>query len=232
MHSANDSIAILQAMNAQGMVVWDLEGEQFPKITYVGDPRQLDALAPEMEYRGAVDAYFKKFRDAGLKVGLTIRGQALKLTSKGWRQINVANPYAQLAAKIEYAHVRWGATLFYIDSNTWKAIYDASMFKKLLNTYPDILLMPEHETTRYSAYTAPYRELQRDETSTPDSVLQAYPTAFSVINVSMGDIDGYHDELVAAVRRGDVLLFPSWYDNATSAKVKAIYDEALGNSVI
>jgi len=228
MHWANTSITILKNMNAQGMIVWDLEGEQYPIINYVGDPRMLSTLAPEMEYRGAVDAYFKKFRDAGLRIGLTVRAQRLKLTSKGWRQVPVKNPYSQLAAKIEYARTRWGATLFYIDSNAFKSIYDASVFKKLLATYPDILLIPEHETTRYYAYSAPYKELRMGEVSTPDSALSAYPTSFSAINTSAGDFVAYHDQLIAAVRRGDILLFPAWFDDPANASVKAIYDEATG----
>jgi len=231
LNSANKSISILKNMNAQGMIVWDLEGEQYPIINYVGDPRMLKTLAPEMEYNGAVDAYFKKFRDAGVRVGVTVRGQRLKLTSRGWRQVQVANPYALLASKIAYARTRWGATLFYIDTNSFKTLFDASVFKRLLETYPDILLIPEHENTRYFAYTAPYQEVRLDQFSTPDAALQAYPTSFSVINVN-ADPDAHHDALVAAVRRGDILLFPGWFDAPQNAKVKAIYDEALGTPVV
>ncbi|HEV8607783.1 MAG TPA: hypothetical protein VGQ99_20775, partial [Tepidisphaeraceae bacterium] len=232
MHSANDSIAVLKSMNAQGMVVWDLEGEQYPKINYVGDPRMLETLAPEMEYRSAVDAYFKKFTDAGLRVGVTVRAQRLKLTTKGWRQVPLVNPFSTLAAKIEYAKTRWGATLFYVDTNVWKSIYDAAIFKKLMDTFPDVLLIPEHETTRYYAYTAPYQELRLGQISSPESALVAYPTAFSVINTTAGDIDGFHDELVAAVRHGDILLFPGWFNDVNNAKIKAIYDEAVGTPVV
>ena len=230
MHWADVSIAVLHNMNAQGMVVWDLEGEQYPAINYIGDPRMLQTLAPEMEYRGAVDAYFKKFRDANLRVGLTVRGQQLKLTTKGWKQVNVANPYALLAAKIAYARTRWGITLFYIDTNVGKAIFDASVFKRLLEKFPDLLLIPEHETTRYYAYSAPYQELRMGQFSTPDSALQAYPTSFSVISTNGGDLDANHDALVAAVRRGDILMFPSWFTDVNNPKITAIYNEAMGTT--
>ncbi len=38
-------------MNLQGIVVWDIEGAEFPHTTtYVGEPWQIDRLAPEMTY--------------------------------------------------------------------------------------------------------------------------------------------------------------------------------------
>jgi hypothetical protein len=225
MHSANDSIAVLKKMNAQGMVVWDLEGLQFPKISYVGDPTKLLALAPEMLYRGAVDAYFKKFTDEGLRVGVAIRGQHLRMTSTGWRQLQSRNPAPVLAAKIAYARSHWGATLFYIDSNGWRSLYNAAIFKQLLDTFPDILLIPEHSDTRYHAYTAPYFELRNGITSTTESSLTAYPGAFSVIYTPGGNMDAYHDQILAAVRRGDILMFQGNYDDPINPKVKAIYDE-------
>jgi len=230
LHSADTSITVLQNTNAQGMIVWDLEGEQYPVINYVGEPRMLKDLAPEMEYRGAVDAYFKKFRDAGLRVGTLIRAQHLKLTSKGWRQVESANPYASIAAKIAYAHTRWGATLFYVDSNAvlkTGRLYDPLIFKKLNDTFPDCLIIPEHQSTRYYASTAPYQDLLLGETSTPDSARMAYAGAFSVTSVSMGDIDANHDQLVTAVRRGDILLFRGWFNAPENAKVTAIYNEAF-----
>ena len=72
---ADRSIEVLKDTNAQGMIVWILEGEQYPAINYVGDRHNFMTLAPEMEYRRAVDAFFRKFRDAGLRVGLTLRPQ-------------------------------------------------------------------------------------------------------------------------------------------------------------
>ncbi len=230
MHSADDSITVLKNMNAQGMIVWDLEGEQNPVIDYVGEPRMLRELAPEMEYRTAVDTYFKKFRDAGLRVGMLIRAQHLKLTSKGWRQVESANQYANIAAKIAYAHTRWGATLFYVDSNAMLKngrIYDPAIFKKLNEAFPDCLIVPEHQSTRYYASTAPYQDLLLGETSTPDAARMTYAGAFSVISVCMGDIDAHHDQLVAAVRRGDILLFRGWFNAPENAKVTEIYNEVF-----
>ena len=51
MKYADESVALLKAMNAQGMIVWDIEGEEFahPQASYVGDPTLLFRIAPEME---------------------------------------------------------------------------------------------------------------------------------------------------------------------------------------
>jgi len=55
----------------------------------------------------------------------------------------------------------------------------------------------------------------------------AYAGAFSVTSVSMGDIDANHNQLVTAVRRGDILLFRGWFNAPENAKVTAIYNEAF-----
>jgi hypothetical protein len=41
-----------------------------------------------------------------------------------------------------------------------------------------------------------------------------------------GDRQENHDALVSAVRRGDILLFNSWYMNEGALKIEKIYEEA------
>ncbi len=62
----------------QGIVLWDLEGEEFIQpTTYLGDPRVLgQGYSPEMD--AAADGVFSLFSNAGLKVGLTLRPQYLQ----------------------------------------------------------------------------------------------------------------------------------------------------------
>ncbi len=61
----------------QGITIWDLEGQEFVQpTTYIGDPRAFSyGYAPEMD--AVSDRLFAKFRDAGFKVGLTLRPQSL-----------------------------------------------------------------------------------------------------------------------------------------------------------
>jgi len=74
---------IITQMNArpvkpQGLLVWDLEGQEFIQATtYVGDPRILSqGYAPEMD--ATADQLFALFKSAGYKVGITLRPQQLQ----------------------------------------------------------------------------------------------------------------------------------------------------------
>lgn len=62
----------------QGLIIWDLEGQEFiHPTTYIGDPRVFSyGYAAEMN--GVADDIFKTFRDAGYRVGVTIRPQSMQ----------------------------------------------------------------------------------------------------------------------------------------------------------
>ena len=69
---ADNSIKVLKDTNAQGMITWDSEGQEFLESCYYGDPRLTPVLAPETEVKDgqettAIDEYFDKFRRAGFK---------------------------------------------------------------------------------------------------------------------------------------------------------------------
>jgi len=238
---ADNSIRILKAMNAQGMITWDIEGQEYPHATsYIGDPRQLSLLAPEME--PLADAYFTRFRRAGLKVGVCIRPQVLVRSADGGAsqhdQADMGDVTRTLIDKALYANRRWGCTIFYVDSNGDPNVpYPASVFQAvaaaLARRKITVLLMPEHQNVRYYSVTAPYDELRGGIFGTPDRIRRVYPGAFTVLNTSDGDLDGRHADLVRAVKRGDILLFRAWWDDPQNAKVKAIYAEAgAGRAII
>ncbi|HET6383611.1 MAG TPA: hypothetical protein VFJ58_09490 [Armatimonadota bacterium] len=221
---ARTSVKILKQMNAQGMITWDPEGQEYPHATsYLGDPR---SLPPEIE--PIIDDYFRVFSAAGLRVGICVRPQLpvrAVYGTKVWQQ-DVADPAANLIAKIAYARKRWGCTLFYVDSNgDPNRPMDAAIFRRVAAAFPDALLMPEHKNTLYHAYTAPYNELRQGFTGTRPSVSDVYPGAFDVISVPDGPIEKRHDELVAAVRRGDILLFRAWFADTYNDQVRRIYQD-------
>jgi hypothetical protein len=236
MKYADDSIAVLKDMNAQGMIVWDLEGEEYPHATtYIGDPRSLPA-----EIEPLADAFFKKFTDAGLRVGLCIRPSVpvRRLYGSDALQMQIDDPATLLNEKVAYAHKRWGCTIFYVDSNV---IYDphykpndgagyelmpATVFQKVAAANPDVLLIPEQKSARYYAHTAPYGELRLGVIGTPEAVRQVYPDSFSVVYVPDGPADQRRADLIAAVKRGDILLFRGWWPDPYNAQIKAIYHDA------
>jgi hypothetical protein len=236
MEYAMQSIGLLKEMNAQGMIVWDIEGMEFPQgeASYAGDPTQLPRLAPEMN--AVADEFFRRFTNQRLKVGLCIRCNEIVFRSdSSFYQREYADDEAAfegLDKKISYARDRWRCTLFYIDSNAGKhGVFGVDIFRRLLEKHPDCLIAPEHCTTEYFACTTPYRELRKSApwggvASTPETIKELYPGTFSLINVADGDIHGRRKELLQAVKSGDILLYRSWYRSNEFSKVKSIYYDA------
>ena len=238
-------IGFAKEINAQGVIVWDIEGEEMPHaISYIGDPRLMDQMAPEMA--DIADVFMKKFTDAGLRIGVTVRPTHVVRTPSAkhpWGHVAPDDIVEEISQKIEYANKRWGCTLFYVDSTVqWVTAPDGTIDLKVLpaeyfailnKRFPNVLLIPEQSTTRTWAYAACYHELQQGYPSTPASVRACYPGAFSVLRVvdaEMKLLSDHHDELVAGVRAGDIILFRSWFDDKQyNDQIKQIYREAKGN---
>lgn len=221
---ADRAIRILKNQGAQGAIVWDLEGQQYPQpdTSYAGDPRNLAKLSPEMD--AAADAFFQRFTSAGLKCGLTIRPQQLdfSVTPPRQRDLNSDAQTANLIEKINYAKKRWGCDLFYVDSDGGpNDATPPSVFSTVLRTVGNVLIIPENiwpkdyaYTAPLASFTAPYKPLH-----TPASVQAIWPRAFSVTYV--GDAPGgdlQHDPdrwraFQEAVKRGDILSFRAWFDD-------------------
>jgi hypothetical protein len=232
---ADNSVQVLKDAGAQGMITWDPEGEEFPGACYYGDPRLVPTLAPEMEFKNdgaknVIDEYFEKFRAAGFKVGVCIRPQEIKMVDgKPVHQAADDEQATQiLRERIAYAKQRWGCTLFYVDSTATadRSVYP-DVFRAVAQAYPDILLIPENESMRYFAYSAPLNSyVHHKVTSTPVGARLVYPNAFSVLMAPDGDQPQDHAALLNAVRHGDILLFNCWYQNAGAEKIKKLYSEA------
>jgi hypothetical protein len=118
-----------------------------------------------------------------------------------------------------------------VDSTTTAAIggrsYYPDVFKAVAQAYPDVLLIPENESNRYFAYSAPLNSYVHHKiTSTPAGARMVYHQAFSVLMASDGDRLEHHAALVDAVRRGDILLFNCLYNDAGAEKIQKIYLDA------
>ncbi len=238
---ADNSIQVLKDTGAQGMITWDPEGEEFLGACYYGDPRLVPTLAPEMEFKNngaesVIDEYFGKFRAAGLKVGVCIRPQQIAMLGGKPVQQLVDDDHALqiLRDRIAYAKQRWGCTLFYVDSTYYvdltapagRSLYP-DVFKAVAQAYPDVLLIPENESMRYFAYSAPLNSYMHHRiTSTPAGARMVYPKAFSVMMAPDGDQADDHAALLNAVRHGDILLFNCWYPSPGAEKIKKLYEEA------
>jgi hypothetical protein len=239
----NQAQSIINAIKArpvqpQGIVLWDLEGQEFiQSTTYVGDPRVLSqGYSPEMD--AAIDNVMALFKAAGLKVGVTLRPQHLQwgplsglpLTcnydpSHDYKDYYIAvdAPYQQnffacyapntwsiivggnggqtyyqptqiqqeinlLLAKVAYAHARWGATLYYVDSAVWHGggAINASIFRALQQAYPDSLFMPEQSYVATMAASIPFAAYNGSLNTpfAPATWRFAYPNGAQATNLS------------------------------------------------
>jgi hypothetical protein len=244
---ATRNVENLKKLDAQGVITWDIEGEQYPQNTsYVCSPEQIAQVAPEMEsiievptsaYRGMKldDAYFKIIKDAGFRVGVCVRPQHFALYADGTAsQLYLPDSEVknEMMRKIQYAYERWGATLFYVDSdvNSDGATLDANIFQAIAAAFPDSLIVPEHSNTTYYAYTAPFKTfLFHAQVGTPEDVYNIFPKAFSAVLVNDADASSvakHRAELTASVRRGDILMLHADYWQANNVTAVQIYKEA------
>ena len=229
---ADEEIGVLRKMGAQGLIVWDVEGEEYRNAVYIGDPRLEPRLAPEMEYADSsgiktVDLFFKKFRDAGFRVGVALRAERVSFLNGVPQQNQLEHVVHNLNAKLAYARKRWGCTLFYIDSTVAPdgGPNDAEDFKAIADANPGTILFPENESTKYFAYTAPLNSFfHHGVADTPPPARAVWPGAFSIIIADdAANRKAREGDLVASVRHGNILLINSWYDNPDVEEIANIY---------
>lgn len=235
------AVEAAKAVNAQGYILWDLEGGTFPHaITYIGDPRLIRALNPQMDL--VVDEGIKMLKDAGLHVGVTLRPSRVIYNPETNRATHshtvAADPFRELDAKVQYARQRWGTTMFYVDTNffwrpygpdkVWKPGQLApDVWERLQAKYPDTLFIPEFGNPADFAFTAPYGQADMGGWGTPELVRVIWPDAFRVIVIGETDFTDAHDRFVRTVReRNPLMTFPYSVTAPDTVAVGRIYEEA------
>jgi len=229
---ANTLISLAKQMNAQGIILWDIEGEQYPQgiSTYAGDPRLLSTLAPEMDT--IANDLLATFTKQGLRIGLTIRAQQIVFRPDGsffqrnWPVGDDNAVFNDLDAKISYAINRWGASIFYIDTNAWPNYFqDVVIFQQLQQKYPNVLICPEFHTLKYYTCVAPYLEMRRGYIGTSRTDYNVFPGAFSLVNVADGDMT-QTSQIANSIARGDIMLYRAWYQNNEYSTIRSLYQQA------
>ena len=245
---AAQNVNTARSLGGQGVITWDIEGEEFPQnTTYVCSPDQISKLAPEMEslvsdssspYSGMhlVDAYFKTMSDAGFRTGVCLRPQVFTLYGDGTANQSFLSGNAAIIANLEtkakYANGRWGTTVFYVDStvDVTGGTLDPAIFQQVNSDLPGFLFIPEESTPRYYAYTAPfYSFIFHNDLGTAATVYKVYPKAFGanlVNDVSAGTLAQYTPQLTQSVSRGDILMGHADYLQANDPTLVAIYAAA------
>ncbi|HUU21261.1 MAG TPA: HEAT repeat domain-containing protein, partial [Phycisphaerae bacterium] len=212
-------IAAAKAVDAQGVIIWEIEGTAIPAITYVGDPRLTCWLNPKMD--AVADEMFRKMGDAGLRYGVCLRPSRV-VYNKARNALqhtyeNAEDPFAELDAKLEYARKRWGCTLFYVDTcgvnrprgggrrPVWGLISPED-WRRLSEKHADVLVIPEFGSPATYPYIAPYSELRMGSLGSPDLVHACWPEAFGVLSRQDDDAVERHEVFVRATLNGDVIL--------------------------
>lgn len=243
---AENIIRICRKYDAQGAIIWDIEGGEFPHATtFVGDPRRLPDFAPEMDQYA--DGFFKAIRDGGLRVGVCIRPSILHLDvdpDTGERKARHGNMGFDMGQniidKIAYCKKRWGVSMFYMDTNVewyWNRkgkpearLLPTAMMRRITEAHPDVLIIPEFMRPAYYGMVGGYGELRShgfgNVTGTPDWIRDLYPNAMRVVVLEGGDIEGKRDILVRNIARGDVLFLDAWWDPKHNQHVADLYQAA------
>lgn len=255
---ADNCIKTIKEAGGQGMVTWDPEGQRDGE-TYFGEPHLIGKLAPEMEEvvevevlengqpktmkMPIIDAYFRKFRDAGLRTGICFRPQKIEFNASGipiQKVLSGEAAYQEMKEDLEYARKRWGCTLFYIDSTIdEKGSLGPELFIRLNRDFPDVLMMPENQTLMYYSCSAPLDSMSHHGVArTAPKIREIWPKAFTVTMASGGtEMIGEknispevrakrREAMVDGVKHGDILMFHGWYMNEGTKEVMDIYKDA------
>jgi hypothetical protein len=149
--------------------------------------------------------------------------------------ISYQDLYDTLIQKIQYAQNRWGATLFYVDSNGWSSdgsLLTPQIWRDLVAKFPNVTFFPEHrQSSAYgpaSAYNGD-QPLQIWQTElVPQTVWKALPFTLTVTpNNSDGSFGSHQANAIDGIRKGDILLFDSWAAFPDVAGTDSIYTTAL-----
>ena len=215
MDHAKESIQHMTEVGAQGMIVWNVEGEQWWKpISYIGDP---SFIGPEFD--PYADEFFQMFKDAGFSVGVCLRpDKYVPLRDHVWaHHLAVASHLDNLIPKINYAKNRWGCTIFYVDSNKVAepgtdntmghgGACPATVFIELNKLYPDTLFIPEHYYPDYFPHVPVWA---KGPAIIPGAVVAGEVT---------GDM-----EVKEFIDAGNIPIFEAWWKTPVQDKIKQAY---------
>lgn len=210
----NYEIWSVKQVNGQGVIFWDLEGAERSGMMYVGDPRVIPVMAPEMD--AIADELMGLVKNAGLSAGICIRDNKVLIDGSAVSYVEYPSENERmwgLIGKLQYLSDRWDCRMVYLDS--WKGQPDT--LRTLSMLFPQILIMPEQPqpTMFFNLYAAPF--LKADKPFAKDQTPAVYrdinPDAFSILDVS--NLNPANQAARAAdikngVANGDVFLFRGW----------------------
>ena len=216
--SADRANLAAKMADAQGVVVWSLEGWQGPSLLYPGDPRRLAELAPEMD--AIADEFFRRLGAGGLATGVVCKPWPVVRVEAGWGwQQDGVDLVADLADKVAYARRRWGCSLIFLGWNLTAAgqsvqgraprgaaeILPTDALARLRREQPNVLVFPEFQLPETWAFAPGWRAGADLPLAEADRL--TYPQAFPVVNVGSADAQELTPAVGSAVRDGAILIY-------------------------
>jgi hypothetical protein len=204
--------------DAQGIVVWALEGWQGADLVYPGDPRRLADVAPEMD--AIADEFFRRLAAGGLATGVVCKPWPLVRNHLTWNwQTDHPDLASDLVDKIGYARTRWNCSLFFLGWNLTQAgrqvqgrvpsgrteILPAELLTTVPAKLPGTLVFPEFQLP--DTWAAAPGWVLPEQLPLDPRIRFSYPNAFPVIHVGGTDPETLPSEVDRAVADGAVLLF-------------------------
>ncbi len=148
----------LRAANGKGVILWGQTGQEPRGGMYRAD---FDVIPPEVEARWP--AWAKRFREAGLEVGVTTRPRHLHVRKDWTRDMTIdINPDDPRHLEMLWARFKrmidLGCTMFYLDS-FGGSFDDVKTMRHLREKMgPGIATYAEHQNDAMAAYSAFYCE--------------------------------------------------------------------------
>ena len=141
-----------------------------------------------------------------------------------------------LEAKISYAHNRWGARIFYVDSTVYTGggPFNYNIFRQLQVEFPDCLFMPENHGNYFYGASSTYSSIEGyGQTAVPWTAQQIWPNAFTVVE-AIDDVDtsndgtsnSYYNTLVSSVKEGNSMFMDGWWGAPGNADIESMYQSA------
>jgi len=136
---------------------------------------------------------------------------------------------ADIIAKASYAYNRWGATLFYVDSNGWYGAgqYAPQIWQQIQAAVPNALFIPEHSNAVQFPYISAFNDAGKfgAYNSAEANDLIPYPNAF-IVSFNNGNTMNHQAEIAAGICHGDIYGLSGWWNSGEAVPLAAAIAKA------
>jgi hypothetical protein len=189
-------------------------------------------FVPELDEGNPVEAAEKELKQAQAELGKAQSELAKAKLGAIPKNQSYEGGGKETLPKAKYAHDRWGCTLFYVDSIS--GVWGYWAMDEAARALPDCLFLPEWATARsfrcsnqlsITGITGYHRGVPREiQAAWPDAFVAMFHLDYG--GMAAGKNDAAREDLVTAVKRGNLPVFDCFYNNTDAIKViRDVYAE-------